>query len=220
MCWARVRDGRREPRELVLARLDAPFEGAAQARLELVEPLRALAQLHAGVTALQPVRQHREVPLLRSDSAPRHVAELLLAAGEALGPLALVRNGELGRLGGRRRAQVRDEVRDREVDLVPDADDDGQLQCGDRARDDFFVERPKVFERAAAASQDQHVAVRAPIGERERSRDLVGRAGALHGCRVDQHGRRRKPPAQRDQHVAQRGARRRGDHADPARQLR
>ncbi len=40
-------------------------------RLELVEPLRALAQLHARVTALQPVREHREVPPLRRDAAPR-----------------------------------------------------------------------------------------------------------------------------------------------------
>ncbi len=41
----------------------------------------------------------------------------------------------------------------------------------------------------------------------------------MHGGWIDEHGHGRKAASQRDQHVAQRGARRRRDDADSARQL-
>ncbi len=64
---------------------------------------------------------------------------------------------DLGR--GRRsgRAHVRDEIGDREVGFVAHAGDHGNRRRGDGPRDDFFVERPQVFERAAAARDDEHV---------------------------------------------------------------
>ena len=57
----------------------------------------------------------------------------------------------------RRRAQVGHEVRDREIGFVADAGNDRHRRCGDRAGQHFFVERPQIFERAAAARDDHDV---------------------------------------------------------------
>ena len=57
--------------------------------------------------------------------------------GDAEGREQRLRIGgrELGRRGRRRRAQVGDEIRDREVDFVPDAGHERDGAGGDRARD-------------------------------------------------------------------------------------
>src|SRR5690606_21101753 len=67
---------------------------------------------------------------------------------------------------------------------------------------------------------NQHVALAAPVGERERARDLVRGAVALDARRVDQHRDRRKAALQRRQHVANRRAGRRRDDADALRHAR
>src|SRR5690606_8914681 len=107
-----------------------------------------------------------------------------------------------------------------EIDLVAHADDDRQLHGRHGARDDLLVERPEVFERAAAAREDQDVALGALVGERERTRDFLGGTRALDGCGVDQYAHGGEAPPQRDQHVADRGARGRRDDADAAWQMR
>src|SRR5205085_6364674 len=57
--------------------------------------------------------------------------------------------------------------------------------AGDGAGEDFFVELPKVFQRAAAAGQEDDVDTAKlfamAIELIERLRDLFGRAFALHG---------------------------------------
>jgi hypothetical protein len=91
---------------------------------------------------------------------------------------------------------------------------------GDRPRDALLVERPEVLEGAAAAREDQHVALGAPRSELQCADDGPGRTVSLHGHGVDQHRDRRKTPAEHVQDVAYGGAGRRGDHADPMRQTR
>ena len=66
-------------------------------------------------------------------------------------------------LGGRRwrwRAEVRDEVRDRDVDLVSDRGNHRHRGRRDRPRQDLLVERPEILDRSAAASDDHHVHAR------------------------------------------------------------
>src|SRR5688500_5345506 len=105
MSGARVRDRRRKPSEAQLAGFDTALERAAKPRLELVQALRALAQLHARIAALQAVRDSREVAPLFCEVLARAERDALLEVRHPLQPLALIRDRELGRLGRRRRAQ-------------------------------------------------------------------------------------------------------------------
>ena len=73
-------------------------------------------------------------------------------------PFLAVGHDDFGGGGRRRRAHVRGEIGDREIDLVADAADDRDRRGDDRARQRFVVEGPQILERAAAAGQDQHVA--------------------------------------------------------------
>ena len=66
---------------------------------------------------------------------------------------------QLRGVGRRRGPQVGDEVGDREVGLVADAGDDGHARGHDGARDGLLVERPQVFDAAAASRDDDHVDV-------------------------------------------------------------
>jgi hypothetical protein len=49
-----------------------------------------------------------------------------------------------------------------------------------RARQALLVELPQVLDRAAAAHEEQHVALGAPVGAREHGGDALGGAFALH----------------------------------------
>src|SRR5262249_9596002 len=55
------------------------------------------------------------------------------------------------------RAHVSDEVSDRDVGLVTDGRDRWHRASADRAGDDFFVERPEILDRSAAAADDNDV---------------------------------------------------------------
>ncbi len=68
-----------------------------------------------------------------------------------------VRTTSLGGGGRRGGAHVGGEIGDGEIGLVADAGDDGNGAGGNGARDGFFVESPEVFERAAAAREDENV---------------------------------------------------------------
>ena len=94
-----------------------------------------------------------------------------------------------------------------------------------RAHHDFFVERPQIFERAAAARDDQKIGPRHRTALRQRIEpgdgggDLGRRAVALHLHRPDQHVAR-KTVGEPMQNVANDGAARRGDDADHRGQIR
>jgi len=57
----------------------------------------------------------------------------------------------------RGRAQVGDEIADREIDFVPDRRDNRHSNIDNRARDNLLVELPQVFHAAAAAGHDDEV---------------------------------------------------------------
>ena len=124
---------------------------------------------------------------------------------------------ELRGTGRRRRADVGDEVADREVGLVAHGGDDRQRGVDHRARDLLVVERPQVLDRAAAPSDDQHVDLRTRVRRTDRLHDARGRGLALHGRRVDDDAQRRPAARERRQHVVQRRALWRRHQADRAR---
>ena len=103
--------------------------------LQIIEALRTLAQLNPRVQLLQPTRQPRRTILLSLELAAERGREAACEAQDVAQPLAGIRHGELGRAGRRRRAHVGDEIRDREIDFVPDAGDDRDRASVDRTRD-------------------------------------------------------------------------------------
>src|SRR2546421_1021889 len=103
----------------------------------------------------------------------------------------------------RRRAQVSGKVSNREVSLMPNSRDDWNCRCPNRACDRFFIERPKVFNRATAAADNQDVdrRIAAPIAEgprvmlvqkSNRALNFMRRAFALNtrGRQEEMHGAR------------------------------
>ncbi len=65
---------------------------------------------------------------------------------------------QLRRTGGRRSTCIGYEVGNGEVGLVSHAADHREGASVQRTRHDLFVEGPQIFDAAAAAAQDQHVA--------------------------------------------------------------
>src|SRR4051812_17661406 len=92
-----------------------------------------------------------------ADEVPQRPAEALAGDVDVLARPAPVARQDLRRLGRRVGPIVGDEVGDAGVDLVADAGDPGDLRPPDRAGDDFLVKAPEVFERAAAANEQEHV---------------------------------------------------------------
>ena len=78
-------------------------------------------------------------------------------SGEMLGDVVLGLGDELGGGGGGGGAEVGDEVGDGEVGFVADGGDDGEARGDDGAGHGFAVEGGQVFERAAAAGEDDEV---------------------------------------------------------------
>ena len=134
--------------------------------------------------------------------------------------LLLDASDQLGRGSRCRRAHVRGEIRDGEVDLVANGAHRRNGTRRQRSRDDFLVERPQVFQAAASARDDEHVDSRRGGSARDRSRNLLRGAVPLHARGHDQHRQVGKPAVQHAQeivHGRSRGAR---HDRDAARQER
>jgi hypothetical protein len=103
-------------------------------------------------------------------------------------------------------AHVSDKVSDREINFVTDCADQRYRAGGDGTREMFIVEGHEVFERAAAAAENQNVTFVAPDCSAERRQQLRWRRLALYGGRIDNHGDRGKPSPEHADDVANRGA--------------
>ena len=131
----------------------------------------------------------------------------------------LDRHRQLGGGGRGRRAQVGDEVGDREVGLVPDGGDHRHAAGDDGARHRLLVEGPEILQRATAARDDDDVDVVDRLQAPQRRGDRQRRALSLHGRGRDQN-RQRKPTVGDPDDVAHDRPLRRGHDAEPARQKR
>jgi hypothetical protein len=197
-------------------RLAIPRRG--EARIEVREPFAtqrdALARMHEAT--------RQQVELLRAafDLALHAAIERVRQRVDAPLERQSIRDGRRRGSRRRRRAKVRDEVRDGEVGLVAHARDHGHRRRSDGPRDALVVERLEILGAATAATDDQDIDLRATRRRRDRLRDALAGAVALHERRIDHDGDRRHAPAQRCQHVAQRRGLRRGHDADGSRQRR
>src|SRR5262245_6395061 len=170
---------------------------ATQAHRQLVDPALEVAQRPGG-GALEPRAELRQ-----------RVDHRLLLAHHQLG-------------GGRRcgRAEVGDEVGDREVHLVAHRRHHRYLRTGDGSRDDLLVESREIFDRPAAAADDDDVDIAQRVEIAERPRDVLGGAVALHLAGRD-HDRELAETAPDDaKYVLDRRAGRRGADADLASESR
>ena len=137
-------------------------------------------------------------------------------------PLQLVAGGGhylrgRGRGGG---AMVGGQVAEGAVHLVAYRGDHGSRGGGDRAHYPFIGERQQVFQRAAAAGDDDHLTEAPAIGGTHATGDARGSVGPLHRSRQNHHVDPGVAAPQYAHQVAHRGAGGRGDHRHPARQQR
>lgn len=150
------------------------------------------------------------------------VAELLcepiVVVGECGAEVVLMRGDEFGGGGGGCGADIGDEIADCDIHLVPDGADDRDAAGGDGAGDVFLIEGPEIFERAAAASDDEDVerseALGLEIALADCGRDFRAGARALNGDGRDDDFERGEAARECLQDVADGGAAWAGDEAN------
>lgn len=107
---------------------------------------------------------------------------LLLAAGEMLKTteeIGAIGGGEFGGCTGGGRAQVGDKIRDGKIGLVSHGRNHRENAAGDGAGDDFFVERPEIFNAASSATNDEKIDGRVFLKLIDGGSDFLGGAFAL-----------------------------------------
>ena len=112
------------------------------------------------------------------------------------------------------RANVRREIRDGEVDFVPDGTHRGDGAGRESPRDDLLVEGPQIFQAAATARDDEHVDRRSRAAPRDPSRDLLRGAVSLHPRGDDEDRQIGKTAVQHAQKIVDGGAGGARDHRD------
>ncbi len=197
--------------------IELALEGPAHAHIQVIQALGLLAQtfarmpqasgqaIQAQALARQPVTHaHQQAALQAFDSA----LQVAGVGGQQFG-------------GGRRRwrADISDEIADGYIGFMTDGADNRRHAGIHGAGDRFFVETPEVFQRAAAAGQDQGVETLG-IGDLQRADDLRGGFAAL-----DRRGNQgqfdlRSAPTEHADDVADHRAGGRTDDPDPLRMRR
>src|SRR6476646_4497094 len=150
------------------------------------------------------MRALQALPIL-IERAPHAARERSPGAVEPAEQLSQFRHDELSRSRRGRGADVRREVAERRVLLVPYSGDHGDGALGDRPDDTFVAEGEEILEAAAAAGEDDDVHVRVLAESSDRGDDLAGGARALHVRLGDEYRRRWEAGADRRHDVALRG---------------
>ena len=97
---------------------------------------------------------------------------------------------------------------------MADGADDWNAAGKDRPCYTFVVKAPQIFQRAAAAPDDQHIALAPRVRQFNGPNDLPWRIIALDCGRVDNNGQGRVATLQDVEDIVQRGAGFRGDYPD------
>ena len=116
---------------------------------------------------------------------------------EAAQQFARIGSDEFRRRARGRRAQVGGEVRDGEIDLVPDRGDDRNPGARDRPCDDLLIKLPQILRAPAAAPDDDHIhrlepQFRKTIQLLDRRRDLLRGPLPLHPHRAHHYAQPRR----------------------------
>ena len=128
--------------------------------------------------------------------------------------LLLIAADHLRRCRRRWRAQIGDKIGDRHVSFMADGADHRNAAGKNRPRHAFVVKAPQIFQRPAAAPDDQHVALAACVRQFNGAHNLPRRIVALDGGGVNHHRQRRIATFQYVKDIVQRRAGFRGDHPD------
>src|ERR1700730_5996370 len=201
-------------RDAHLVTLQPGARRPAEALREVIETLHLLLQPYARMCELQAPLGALAARSVRAQLAAHARAQALRGARQDLEARVAIGHHQLRGARGGGGGRISREVRDGEVDLVPDPRDHGQAARAYGARDPFVVERPQILERAAAAGEDQPLALGARRGALQR-RDQRRHGGRpLHRRRIDEDPCGRIAPREDVQNVAQCRPGWRGDHAD------
>lgn len=146
------------------------------------------------------------------------IGERLAQVGDVFVEFAARVDDEFGGGGWSGCADIGDKIGDGEIGFVADAGDYGDHALSDSARDGFFVESPEIFERAAAASENQHIDGLFAIEKLESADDFESGAVALHADWIQGEVHVVEAAAQDADYVADCGTRGRSDETDAARQ--
>ncbi len=156
-----------------------------------------------------------EEPLI--EPAARVVGEKTLAQPlDPRGQFVPVRDGTLGGSAGRGPIEVRGEIGEGAVGLVPEAGDHGHRTAANGTHDLTGIEGGEVFARAAAADEEHEIGV-APLGEAgERLRNVERGMNPLDRGGVETDRDERKSPVEHPEHVAHGGPAGRGHDRNAA----
>ncbi len=207
--------------------LDAPFQdirwvkGAVADGVLLQEPL---------ATEKRRFRRPGEVVAEGVERLRRFAQEMPQRAGKAVAEiqqrpaqLREIWRRDLGRGARCWRPEIRHEIRDRKINLMPHRRDDRDFRSRDRAGYDLLVEAPEILQRSAAAPHDEHIAARISVALRrvelfDGPRDFPLGPPPLHPHREKHRLHPRRAPLEDIEDVLDRRARRRGHNSDDARE--
>ena len=153
---------------------------------EIVDALLAAAELIAFAHEDGFDANARQTAGCQHEAVAGGALEALVEGLNAIGDVVERRGDQLGSSGGRGGAQVGDEVGNGEVGLVADGRDDGELGSGDGFGEEFGIEGGKVFERAAAAGDDDEVGVASAIEIGNAGGDFGGSSFSLNKRGIDE----------------------------------
>src|SRR6202163_2449469 len=134
-------------RDAHLITVQAGARRPAEALREVIETLHLLLQPYPRMRELQTPLGALEARAIRAQLAAHTRAQAQRGARQDLETRAAIRHHQLRGPRGGGGARIGREVRDGEVDLVPDPRDHGQAARAYGARDPFVVERPQILER-------------------------------------------------------------------------
>ena len=148
------------------------------------------------------------------EAIARGAEKALIEGVDAVGDVVKGGGDEFGGGGRCRGAEVGDEVCDGEVGLVSNGRDDGEFRVEDGIGKEFGVEGGEVFERTAAAGDDDDVDGAAAVEVRDAGGDFGGSGFALDERGVEQDVKAGVAAIDDVDKVADNGAGGRGDDAD------
>jgi hypothetical protein len=122
-------------------------------------------------------------------------------------------------------SQVRNEIRNSEIDLMSDGAQNRNWRSGDGTGHDFLVELPEVFDASATTRDDNHLDIRETKPVRlakiaDGLRNFRTRSPALNPYGINEHLDARMATVQHLEKVADRGSGRRSDQANAPREAR
>ena len=159
-------------RQTAAGRIESLLHRPHCTRLQVVEPLsqveKPIERFAEDSATTQRVEQ-----FAGTANSTAHLPHQPLSEGvEGGADVTLVRHDDLRSFARRRRGAVGHEVRKGDVDLMADGTDDRNPGTEDGLGDDFFIERPQIFDAAAASTNDDYVDAADPIEATNRGGDL------------------------------------------------